>query len=79
MTISIRGNRLSILTNDIDKQYQIENMNTQIDISPRKKQLKEEYERLQLEYADLVAERDELENSEGPRLTALYMEAVGCK
>lgn len=64
-------------TNDIDKQYQIENMNTQIDISPRKKQLKEEYERLQLEYADLVAERDELENSEGPRLTALYMEAVG--
>jgi len=52
-------------------------MNTQIDISPRKKQLKEEYERLQLEYAALVAERDELENSEGPRLTALYMEAVG--
>ena len=77
MTISIHGNRLSILTNDIDKQYQIENMNTQIDISPRKKQLKEEYERLQLEYAALVAERDELENSEGPRLTALYMEAVG--
>ena len=77
MTISIRGNRLSILTNDIDKQYQIERMNTQIDISPRKKQLKEEYERLQLEYAALVAERDELENSEGPRLTALYMEAVG--
>lgn len=77
MTISIRGNRLSILTNDIDKQYQIESMNTQIDISPRKKQLKEEYERLQLEYAALVAERDELENSEGPRLTALYMEAVG--
>ena len=77
MTISIRGNRLSILTNDIDKQYQIENMNTQIDISPRKKQLKEEYERLQLEYAALVAERDELENSEEPRLIALFMEAVG--
>ena len=52
-------------------------MNNSIDISPRKKQLKEEYERLQLEYAALVAERDELENSEGPRLTALYMEAVG--
>ena len=52
-------------------------MNNSIDISTRKKQLKEEYERLQLEYADLVAERDELENSEGPRLTALYMEAVG--
>ena len=52
-------------------------MNSAIDISPRKKQLKEEYERLQLEYAALVAERDELENSEGPRLTALYMEAVG--
>ena len=53
------------------------NMNNAIDISPRKKQLKEKYERLQLEYAALVAERDELVNSEGPRLTALYMEAVG--
>ena len=52
-------------------------MNSSIDISPRKKQLKEEYERLQLEYAALVADRDELENSEGPRLTALYMETVG--
>lgn len=52
-------------------------MNSAIDISPRKKLLKEEYERLQQEYAALVAERDELENSEGPRLTALYMEAVG--
>lgn len=48
-----------------------------IDISPRKKQLKEEYERLQQENALLVAERDEMQNSEGPRLTALYMEAVG--
>ena len=53
------------------------NMNNAIDICPRKKQLKEKYERLQLEYAALVAERDELVNSEGPRLTALYMEAVG--
>ena len=53
------------------------NRASSIDISPRKKQLKEEYERLQMEYAALVAERDELENSEGPRLTALYMEAVG--
>jgi len=52
-------------------------MNKAIDISPRKKQLKEEYERLQQEYAVLVAERDEMQNSEGPRLTALYMEAVG--
>jgi hypothetical protein len=52
-------------------------MNSAIDISPRKKLLKEEYERLQQEFAALVAERDELENSEGPRLTALYMEAVG--
>ena len=52
-------------------------MNSAIDISPRKKQLKEEYERLQLEYAALVAERDELENSEEPRLIALFMEAVG--
>ena len=48
-----------------------------IDISPRKKRLKEEYERLQQEYAALVAERDEMQNSEGPRLTGLYMEAVG--
>ena len=58
----------------------LERMNNRassIDISPRKKQLKEEYERLQMKYAALVAERDELENSEGPRLTALYMEAVG--
>ena len=55
----------------------MQNMNSAIDISPRKKLLKEEYERLQQEYAALVAERDELENSEGPRLTALYMEAVG--
>lgn len=52
-------------------------MNSAIDISPRKEQLKEEYERLQLEYAALVAERDELENSEEPRLIALFMEAVG--
>ncbi len=52
-------------------------MNSAIDISPRKKQLKEEYEWLQLEYAALVAERDELENSEEPRLIALFMEAVG--
>jgi len=52
-------------------------MNKAIDISPRKKQLKEEYERLQLEYAELVAELDEMQNSEEPRLTALYMEAVG--
>ena len=52
-------------------------MNKAIDISPRKRQLKEEYERLQLEYTALVAERDEMRNSDGPRLMALYMEAVG--
>ena len=52
-------------------------MNKAIDISPRKKQLKEEYERLQLEYAALVSKRGEMQNSEGPCLTALYMEAVG--
>lgn len=51
-------------------------MNNQIDISPRKRQLKEEYERLQQEYSDLVAERDDLE-LEGPQLEALYMETVG--
>ena len=49
-------------------------MNRTIDISSRKKQLKEEYERLQQEYAVLVAERDDMQNFEGPRLTALYME-----
>lgn len=52
-------------------------MNNAIDISPRKKQLKEEYEQLQQEYAALVAERDNLQNCEGPRLTALFMEAIG--
>ena len=52
-------------------------MNKAIDISPRKRQLKEEYERLQLEYTALVEERDEMRNSDGPRLMALYMEAVG--
>ena len=51
-------------------------MNNELDISPRKKLLKVEYERLQQEYSDLVAERDDLE-LEGPRLEALYMETVG--
>lgn len=48
-----------------------------IDISPRKKQLKEEYERLQQEYAALVAKRDNIQNYEGPNLVALFMETVG--
>lgn len=51
-------------------------MNNELDISPRKQQLKEEYDRLQQEYSDLVAERDDLE-LEGPQLEALYMETVG--
>ena len=34
--------------------------NNQIDISPRKLQLKEEYERLQKEYSELVARRDDM-------------------
>lgn len=52
-------------------------MNNQIDISPRKKQLKEEYERLQQRYAELIAKRDDLLLHEGPRLEALYMDAIG--
>ena len=51
-------------------------MNTQIDISPRKQQLKDEYDRLQKQYADLVAERDDLD-VESPKLEAMYMETVG--
>ena len=51
-------------------------MNNELDISPRKQQLKEEYERLQLEDSNIVAERDDLE-LEGPKLEALYMETVG--
>ncbi len=52
-------------------------MNTQIDISPLKKQLKEEYERLQLEYSELVAKREDMDTYEGPRLEALYMDTIG--
>ena len=52
-------------------------MVNQIDISPRKKQLKEEYERLQQEYAVLVAKRDDMLSYEAPRLEALYMENIG--
>lgn len=51
-------------------------MNNQIDISPRKQQLKAEYDLLQKQYADLVTERDDLD-MERPRLEALYMETVG--
>ena len=51
-------------------------MEYQIDISPRKAQLKEEYDRLQKQYADLVTERDDLD-LERPKLEALYMETVG--
>ena len=51
-------------------------MINELDISPRKQQLKEEYDRLQQEYSDLVTERDDLE-LEGPQLEALYMETVG--
>lgn len=51
-------------------------MNNELDISPKKQQLKEEYERLQQEYSDLVAERDDLE-LEGVRLEAHYMDKIG--
>ncbi len=49
----------------------------QIEISPRKKQLKEEYERLQAEYSKLVTVREDMVHSESPRLEALYMEEIG--
>ena len=49
----------------------------QIDVSPRKQQLKDEYERLQQEYSELVAKRDDLLQHEGPLLEALYMTTIG--
>lgn len=52
-------------------------MDSQIDISPRKQQLKEEYERLQKEYSDFVAKRDDLLFYEVPRLEAVYMDTIG--
>lgn len=52
-------------------------MNNQIDISPRKQQLKEEYERLQREYSELITKRDDLLMREWPLLEAVYMETIG--
>ena len=52
-------------------------MDSQLDISPRKAQLKEEYERLQRVYSDLVTKRDDMQMYEAPRLEALYMESIG--
>lgn len=52
-------------------------MNNELDISPRKQQLKEEYERLQQVYSELITKRDDLLQHEIPRLEALYMEAIG--
>ena len=52
-------------------------MERHIEISPKKKQLKEEYERLQQAYSDLVVRREEMLNDEKPRLEAMYMEAIG--
>jgi hypothetical protein len=52
-------------------------MNNELDISPRKQQLKEEYERLQQVYSELITKRDDLIGHEIPRLEALYMEAIG--
>jgi DnaJ domain. len=51
--------------------------NSQIDISPRKAQLKEEYERLQKEYSELVEKRDDMLYQEAPKLEAIYMESIG--
>lgn len=52
-------------------------MDYQIDISPRKQQLKEEYEHLQKEYSDFIAKRDDLLFYEVPRLEAVYMDTIG--
>ena len=52
-------------------------MNNAMDISPRKQQLREEYERLQREYSDLIAKRDDLLLHDGPLLEAVYMETIG--
>ena len=52
-------------------------MTNQLDISPRKQQLKEEYERLQQLYSELITKRDDLLQHEIPRLEALYMDAIG--
>ena len=52
-------------------------MNNELDISPRKQQLKEEYDRLQQVYSELITKRDDLVQHEIPRLEALYMEAIG--
>ena len=52
-------------------------MKRNIDISPRKKQLKDEYEQLQEVYAELVIRREEMLLDEKPRLEAMYMDAVG--
>ncbi len=52
-------------------------MTNQLDISPRKQQLKEEYERLQQVYSELITKRDDLLQHEIPRLEALYMDAIG--
>lgn len=52
-------------------------MNNELDISPRKQQLKEEYERLQQLYSELITKRDDLLQHEIPRLEALYMDAIG--
>ena len=49
----------------------------QIEISPRKRQLKEEYERLQAEFTRLVAIREDMVHSESPYLESLYMEEIG--
>ena len=39
--------------------------------------MQEEYERLQAEYSNLIAVRDEMVQVEAPRLEALYMETLG--
>lgn len=52
-------------------------MSNQLTISLMKKQLQEEYERLQAEYSNLIAVRDEMVQVEAPRLEALYMETLG--
>ena len=47
-------------------------MNNELDISPRKQQLKEEYERLQQVYSNLIIKRDDLVLHEIPRLITAF-------
>ena len=69
--------RLAELMRKTDDQTSQVTTERQIDISPRKRQLQEEYERLQQEYSEYVGRREDMLNDEKPRLEAMYMESIG--